>query len=299
SPEEMENCYIAPGLDVLKENQHNPLRQYTHCEIPAGLFGLPALTCPYAQHNQPPRITFQTNQVKQTCGWYSLNWPHRIDKHAFLQYYCDLPLIKTLANKYIYSNGRNSIVAIDCYSGYNMEDSLIYNSSASDRGNFKGRASNFIKTELEKDEKFGNPDESNTIIEKKHSNFSKIQGGLPKKGTVVYKDDIIIGKYVEIPKPIDHRLYRETSIPYPYNESAIIDDWVKARNQEDEEFCKVKFSSVRPLGIGDKFSSRSGQKGVTGMGFVQWDMPFTSEGVTPSMILNPAAIPSRMTIGQL
>lgn len=120
SPEEMENCYIAPSLDVLKDNQNNALQQYTHCDIPAGLFGMPALTCPYAHHNQSPRITFQTNQVKQTCGWYSLNYPYRIDKHAFLQYYCEVPLIKTLANKYIYPNGRNTITAIGCYGGFNF-----------------------------------------------------------------------------------------------------------------------------------------------------------------------------------
>jgi len=119
SAEEMENCYVAPSLDVLKENQYNALKQYTHCLIPPALFGLPALTCPYANHNQAPRITFQTNQVKQTCGWYSLNYPDRVDKHAFLQYYCEMPVIKTLANKYLYPNGMNTIVAIAAYGGFN------------------------------------------------------------------------------------------------------------------------------------------------------------------------------------
>lgn len=118
SPEEMENCYIAPSIDVLKANQTNPLQQYTHCEIPPALMGLPTLTCPYAHHNQPPRITFQTNQVKQTCGWYVGNWPHRIDKHAIYQNYNEVPLIKTIANKYIPPNGLNTVVAIDCYGGF-------------------------------------------------------------------------------------------------------------------------------------------------------------------------------------
>lgn len=299
SPEEMENCYIAPSLDVLKENQTNPLQQYTHCEIPASLIGLPALTCPFANHNQTPRITFQSNQVKQTCGWYSLNWPYRIDKHAFLQYYNEVPLIKTLANKYIYPNGRNTITGIGCFGGYNQEDSLIYNKSGAERGNYKGIASNFIKTEIEKDEKFGNPDESNTIIDQKHANFSKIYGGFPKKGTMIEKDDAIIGKVIELQKPIDHKLYKNTSILYPYSEPAMVDMVIRARNQDDQEFAKIKFSSVRTLGIGDKFSSRAGQKGVTGMGYNQCDMPFTSQGIVPGLILNPHAIPSRMTIGQL
>ena len=299
SPAEMENCYIASSFDILKENQENPLQQYTHCEIPAGIFGIPALTCPYAAHNQPPRITFQTNQVKQTCGWYSLNWPDRIDKHAFLQYYCEAPLIKTLANKYIYPNGRNTITSIASFTGYNQEDSVVFNDSSSDRGNFSGEMSNYIKTELEKDEKFENPDESNTIIEKKFANFSKIKNGLPEKGTILRKDDVVIAKRVDVPKPQDNKIYKDTSILYTNDEEAIVDMAFKARNQDDQEFAKVKFSSVRRLDIGNKFSSRHGQKALTGLGLLQWNLPFTSEGLVPNLILNPHAIPSRMTIGQL
>lgn len=252
SSEEMENCYIASSLDILKENQHNPLEQFTHCEIPAALFGVPALTPPYAQHNQPPRITFQTNHVKQVCSWYSLNWPYRIDKHTFISYYCEVPLIKTLANKYIYPNGSNTIVAIDSYTGFNQEDSMVYNKSSSDRGNFKGIAFNFIKVELEKDEKFGNPDESNTIIEKKQANYSKIHGGFPKKGTILKKNDVIIGKMFELSKPVDRKTFKDSSILYPYDEEGMVETVIRARNNDDEEFAKVKFSSIRPLGIGSK-----------------------------------------------
>jgi DNA-directed RNA polymerase subunit B len=117
SPEEEENTHIAADLQTLRQHQNDPLEVYTHCEIPACIMGIAALTSPYAHHNQPPRITFQTNQTKQTCGWYSLSWPFRVDKHAFLQYYAELPLIKTLANKYVYPNGMNSRVAIMCYTG--------------------------------------------------------------------------------------------------------------------------------------------------------------------------------------
>ena len=119
SPEESENIYVAADLSELQQHQNDPLQQYTHCEIPACVMGLAALTSPYAHHNQPPRLTFQTNQTKQTCGWFSLSWPFRMDKHAFLQYYAEIPLIKTLANKYVYPNGMNSRVAILSYSGSN------------------------------------------------------------------------------------------------------------------------------------------------------------------------------------
>ena len=158
SPEEMENTYIAPDLNDLKRNCRNELRQYTHCEIPACTLGIAALTSPYANHNQAPRITFQTNQTKQTCGWFNLAWPFRVDKHAFLQYYAEMPLIKTIVNKYVYPNGCNATVAIMSYGGGNQEDSLIYNVGASQRGFVKGVAFGFLQAELDKNEHFGNPD---------------------------------------------------------------------------------------------------------------------------------------------
>lgn len=299
SPEEMKNCYISPSLDHLKKNQFNVLRQYTHCEIPQALMGIPALTCPYTSHNQAPRITFQTNQSKQTCGWYSLSWPFRADKHAFLQYYCETPIIKTLVNNYLYPNGMNAITAILSYGGFNQEDSIIMNKSAAERGIYKGLHFNVIKKELDTGEKFGNPDEAHTIDIKKHANYEHIMNGFVKRGTMIKKDDIVIGSFIEIPKPADHRIYKDTSVAYPFNEPAMIESVTRARNQDDEEFCKVKISSVRTLGIGDKFSSRHGQKGVTGINYVHCDMPVTQQGIVPDLIINPHAIPSRMTIGQL
>lgn len=298
TPDEMENCLVAPSLDTLKENQCNALKQYTHCIIPPAMMGLPALTCPYANHNQVPRIVFQTNQVKQTCGWYSLNYPDRIDKHATLQYYCEMPVIKTLANKYLYPNGYNTIVAIAAYGGFNQEDSLIFNTSAAQRGMYKCIHFNFLRAELEKDEKFGNPNESNTE-DIKHAKYEHLVNGMVKRGTILHKDDGVIGKLAEIKKPTNNKLYKDTSIIYSYNEPGMVENVVRARNQDEDEFCKVKFSNVRTLGIGDKFSSRAGQKGVTGMGYSHANTLFTSSGVSPGITMSPHAIPSRMTIGQL
>lgn len=116
---------------------------------------------------------------------------------------------------------------------------------------------------------------------------------------MLYKDDVVIGKSAELSKPVNNKSFKDTSVLYPYTEPAMVEDTVRARNQDDEEFCKVKVSSVRQLGIGDKFSSRHGQKGVTGMGYNQWDLLRTGNGITPGLTLNPHALPSRMTIGQL
>lgn len=117
TPEEQENCYLCPFFDQLRDDKNNELHAYTHCDIPQAILGITALTSPYANHNQTPRITFQTSQCKQTCGVFTLNWPYRCDKDTFLQYLCEMPLVKTIASKYIFPNGCNCIVAIACYSG--------------------------------------------------------------------------------------------------------------------------------------------------------------------------------------
>ena len=120
TPEEQENYYLCPFFDQLRQDKNNELHEYTHCDIPQAILGITALTSPYANHNQTPRITFQTSQCKQTCGVFALNWPYRCDKDTFLQYTCETPLVKTVASKYIFPNGCNTIVAIACYSGYNL-----------------------------------------------------------------------------------------------------------------------------------------------------------------------------------
>jgi DNA-directed RNA polymerase beta subunit len=120
TPEEQENCYLCPFFNQLRDDKNNELHEYTHCDIPQAILGITALTSPYANHNQTPRITFQTSQCKQTCGVFTLNWPYRCDKDTFLQYTCETPLVKTVASKYIFPNGCNAIVAIACYSGFQL-----------------------------------------------------------------------------------------------------------------------------------------------------------------------------------
>lgn len=312
SPEEAENCFIASSIDELRENAHNSVRLFTHCEIPHSLLGIPALSCPYAECNQAPRITFQTNQVKQTCGYYALNWAHRIDKHDFLQYYCEAPIISTIANKYIYPIGSNCTVAIACYGGYNQEDSLSYCSTAAERGLYQVQAFSNIKTVLENGESFMLPDSNQTTGIKKHANYEHLdKDGLPRVGSIIRKNDVIIGKVLDISQSSNtprrsartgvrsREIYSDVSVIYQEEEEAIVEEVIRARNLDDNPIVKVKLSAVRQLGIGDKFSSRHGQKGVTGIGYTSGEMPFTASGQIVDIILNPHAIPSRMTIGQI
>ncbi len=299
SPEEQENCYVCPNFEQLTRDRYDELHEYTHCDIPQAIEGLAALTAPYGNHNQAPRVTFQTGQSKQTCGYYVLNWPHRIDKETFLQYINETPLIRTLANKYIFPNGVNVMVAMMCYTGYNQEDSLIINKAAIERGIFTGSKFTNIKTEFEQKEELGTPD-ATTTDGLKSSNYSKLVDGIVKKGEQINNDDVIIGKYLPIPKGNNEKyLYVDRSVVYRDDEKAIVHRVIKERNDDDEPFVKVALRKIRPVSIGDKFSSRSGQKGIAACLLREADMPFNKHGERPVLIFNPHGLPSRMTVAQL
>lgn len=299
SAEEQENLYICSRFDKLRRDQKEETKRYTHCDMPEALFGITAHTCPYAQHNAAPRVTFQTNQVKQSCGHYALNWAERTDKGSFIQYIADNPLIKTLANHYVFANGANSMVAIMNYSGFNQEDAIVMNKAAIDRGLFQGFKYDIYKTELDQKEEFGNPD-SNTTTDIKGASYAKLENGKIKIGTVIEEGDAIIGKYYKLPKSDDSKfLYSDRSTIYKSNEPAIVHNVIVTRNEDHKSMQKVVIRKLREVIVGDKFSSRSGQKGITGILMNASDLPYTSSGITPDIIMNVASIPSRMTISQI
>lgn len=117
SPEEQQNAYICSSFRQLADDRHNDLKEYMYCDIPQAILGITALTAPFGNHNQAPRVTYQTSQAKQTCGYYVGNWPFRVDKECFLQYISETPLIRTAVNKYVFANGNNCMVAMMCYTG--------------------------------------------------------------------------------------------------------------------------------------------------------------------------------------
>jgi len=125
TPEEQQNCYICPSYSELLSNQYDELNEYTHCDIPQAILGITALTAPFGNHNQAPRVTYQTSQSKQTCGFYAGNWPFRIDKETFLQYISEMPLVRTALNKYIFPNGNNCMVAMMIYLGLIVSSSHV------------------------------------------------------------------------------------------------------------------------------------------------------------------------------
>ncbi len=299
SPEEQQNCVIAQDLETLRANKNSKTMKFTHLDIAQAIVGIPGLTSPFTNHNQPARGIFQTNQVKQTCGVPCLNFPYKTYKEMFIQVYNQKPLVKTMANKYIQPIGMNAVVAIQIYGGYNQDDSLMMNQGAIDRGLFTNHHFTFEKTELDKNEEFANPDPLVTTDIKAYSNYGKLVGGVVPIGTRIEKGDIVIGKICKLNKSDQYEsyMYYDKSIVYKHEEPSYVWDVIKGRNEDDSVFCKVIFRSVRKVEIGNKFSSRSGQKGTVGMIYRDSDMPFSSSGMRPDIIFNPHSLPSRMTMG--
>ena len=304
--EEAHNCLIAMKQADLKKKC-----SYTHCEIhPCTILGILASTIPYPDHNQSPRNTYQSAMGKQAMGVYSSNYQKRMDTLGHVLSYPNKPLVQTHISKYLHMNelptGKNAIVAIASYSGYNQEDSIIMNQSFIDRG---GYHSTFYRSYRDdekkqqssgKEEKFTNPDPGITK-NIKPCNYDKLdETGFVPKNTYVCGDDIIIGKVFPIKNDHDKsKVYRDSSTALRANEDGYVDEIYINHNSEGNRFCKIRVRSERIPTVGDKFSSRHGQKGTVGMVYQQQDMPYTKNGMVPDLIMNPHAVPSRMTIAQL
>ncbi|KAL6072260.1 DNA-dependent RNA polymerase II [Balamuthia mandrillaris] len=287
---------------------------YTHCEIhPSMILGICASIIPFPDHNQSPRNTYQSAMGKQAMGVYATNFQFRMDTMALVLWYPQKPLITTHAMEHLHfrklPSGENAIVAIACYSGYNQEDSVIMNQSAIDRGLFRSTVYRAY-TESEKrgimsaTEEFGIPVRDDTVG-MKHGSYDKLEeDGLVAPGTRMSGDDVLIGKTTPLPAQEDEQRTqkfskKDTSTCLRSAETGIVDKVMITTNADGYRFTKIRMRSMRTPQIGDKFSSRHGQKGTIGMTYRQEDMPWTVEGITPDIIVNPHAIPSRMTIGQL
>jgi len=298
---------IAMNIDALKNKNVN----YKYCEIhPCMILGVLASHIPFCNHNQSPRNTYQSAMGKQAMGIYAQNFKKRMDTMGHILSYTAKPLVNTRVGRILPTaevpNGMNVIVAIGSYSGYNQEDSIIFNQSSIDRGLFRSTFYRTYKDDEKKiqssgqDERFMRPDPKITKGMKPGS-YSKLEdNGMVKENTFVTTNDAIIGKVIPTKdKNRDAKIYRDSSTFLRNNESGFIDKVYYNRNGEGHKFCKIRIRSERIPKIGDKFSSRHGQKGTVGMTYRAQDMPHTKDGITPDIIINPHAIPSRMTIAQL
>ena len=311
-PDEQNWSMIATSPKDLFE-KNDKMYNYTHCEIhPSTMFGVLASCIPFPEHNQSPRNTYQCAQGKQAMGVYVTNYENRMDKTAYVLNYPARPLVDTRIMNMIQLNkipsGCNVVVAIMTHTGYNQEDSLLFNKGSIDRGLFM---TTIYHTEKDEDKQKINGDEEIRCKPDpaktkgmKMGNYNKVNSrGIIPENTLVENRDIIISKITPIKENRnDHTKvikFEDQSKIYKTTEETYIDKNYIDRNGEGYNFAKVRLRTVRKPVIGDKFSSRHGQKGTIGNIIPECDMPFTSSGVKPDIIINPHAIPSRMTIGQL
>ncbi len=315
-PDEQAFSMIAMRPHHLYRNETditNPyIYKYSHCEIhPSTIFGVLASCIPFPEHNQAPRNTYQCAMGKQAIGIYVTNYQRRMDKTAYVLTYPHRPLVDTRLMQMIQlaeiPSGAPLIVAIMSYTGYNQEDSVLVNQGAIDRGMF---SATIYHTEKDEDKKINgdeeircHPDASKTKG-MKFGNYDKLnQRGVMSANTFIENRDIIMGKVIPIKDnrndPTKIVKYEDISRVYHTSEECYVDKSYIDSNGEGYCFCKVRVRAFRKPVIGDKVSSRMGQKGTIGNIIPERDMPFTKEGIRPDIIINPHAIPSRMTIGQL
>ena len=310
-PAEQNMSMLAMEPEKLYKTDHF-IYKYTHCEIhPSTIFGILASCIPFPEHNQSPRNTYQCAMGKQAMGMYVTNYDNRMDKTAYVLTYPMRPLVETRVMNMIELNkipsGCQVIVAIMTHTGYNQEDSILFNKGSIDRGLFQAT---IYHTEKDEDKKIHGDEEIRCKPDPtktkgmKFGNYDKVNAnGVMPENSLVENRDIIISKVLPIKEARnDHTKrikYEDQSRIYRTHEETYIDKNYVERNGDGYNFCKVRLRTIRKPIIGDKFSSRHGQKGTIGNIIPECDMPFLPSGLKPDIIINPHAIPSRMTIAQL
>ena len=305
-PEEQNAALIAmtpKGINKEKKFHY----KYTHCEIhPSTIFGILASCIPFPEHNQSPRNTYQCAMGKQAMGMFASNYKARMDKTAYVQTYTQRPLVDTRIMNIINLNkipsGCMVIVAIATYSGFNQEDSIIFNKDSIDRGLF---SASIYHTEKDEDKKIQGDEEircrpdRNKTKGMKFANYNKLnEHGVIPENTSIENRDVIIGKIVPIKENRnDHTKvikYKDLSRVYRTHEKTYVDKNYVNTNGDGYTFAKIRTRTYRIPKLGDKFSSRHGQKGTIGLILPGEDMPTTADGLRPDIIINPHCL-SAMT----
>ena len=336
-PNETEHSLIAQNWKDWENNADKHAR-YTHMEIHHSfLFGIMCNQAIFAETNPAARVSFSCSQSRQACSIYHSNFHCRMDKTAIVLNYGQTPLLKTRLLQHIdkeeHPYGENVIVAIMCYTGYNVEDAILVNEGAIQRGLFnttyytvyseheertraqgtgqmqgpglgQGQAQR-TNDALLVDKRFTNIESEPSVVGLKPGHdYSKLDAnGLIKENTEVDDKTIMIGFTTSgvskgangLGAPIRVDASKTTK----KGQLGVVDKAFITEGEEGERIAKVRIREMRIPNLGDKMASRAGQKGVVGLVIPEKDMPFTKDGLKPDLIINPHALPTRQTIGHL
>ena len=307
---EEENCYVT--LD------DKDTKKYTHLEVfPPSILGAGASIIPYPEHNQSPRNTYESAMAKQSLGFSTpmMNTSTYVRQHLML--YPQVPAVNTKAMKLLGLEdrpaGQNCVVAVLPFDGYNIEDAIVLSQASVDRG--LGRTFFFRIYDAEAKQypggmrdSFEIPNAEDNIRGYKGERAYRLleEDGVVASESPVKGGDILIGKtspprfmeeYREFESSGPYR--RDTSIGVRPSETGVIDTVVMTQSNEGGKMYKIRARDMRIPEIGDKFASRHGQKGVLGILAKAEDLPYTAEGMSPDVLINPHAFPSRMTVGMM
>lgn len=306
---ESENALIAFNSSVFHKNA---TMKYTHCEIHESLIlGVMCNQITFPENNQLPRNVFSCSQSKQACSVYHSNYQVRMDKTAVVLNYGQIPLVKSRYLKYVNNAelpyGENVIVAIMCYTGYNVEDAILINEGALNRGMFRttyftcyeAREESSMTSDIVVNKRLTDIQSNSLVVGTKPGyDYSRLDKfGLIRENTHVNDKTILIGMTTQNSAEKDR--FEDSSSGPKKGQLGVVDKAFITEGEEGSRIAKVRIMEQRIPNLGDKFASRNGQKGTVGMVVRECDMPFTKDGIRPDIIINPHAIPSRMTIGQL
>lgn len=302
------------ALVAMKEEDLTP--EHTHLELsPMLMLGLCTSLVPYSEYCPSSRINGGSKNQKQALGFYIANYPIRMDMDVSMLNSPQVPIVKTImhdiSNYQSHPSGQNVVVAVMSYKGYNMEDSIIINKGSIDRG--YARSTYYRPAIAEQLRYSGGLIDSICVPDKDVKGYKseKDYRYLEEDGIItpeisVKEEDVLIGKTSpprflssmdEYNLTVNQR--RESSVSVKHGEKGVVDFVLITENSEGNKQVQVRIREQKVPEIGDKFTSRYGQKGVIGLIVPQEDMPFTSSGIVPDLIFSPHGIPSRMTVSHL
>lgn len=302
-PMEMNEAYISwwGGEDLRPE--------HTHAEIhPSTIPGLMASMIPYSNHNQAPRNQLSNSQSKQGIGYMATNIKNRYDTYSSMLCYGESPLCRTFYYDTIANGempyGFNCVIAATSESGYNQDDGLIINRDSVARGMFQSLALRSYDCAEEVDPRtkvhshVANPSAVPLWTSLRPGlDYSKLdERGIIREGEIVDDSTVLVGRYMVIPET--HEV-KDASVTPGLHTTGRVDSVVVLHQGEGRMLVKVRVVELRMPALGDKFSSRHGQKGTIGMLVSAADLPRTAEGLVPDVMVNPGGLISRMTVAQL